>query len=322
MKKINVSAPGKLMLFGEHAVVYNHPCIVTAVSERIHATVEILDSHMFELDAPDVLITNYKKELSKLGTGEIPKGAKFVEFAVKNISEKYSITNGVKVTTHSDFSSEFGFGSSSATTVCIVKAFSEIFDLKLTNKDIFDISYKTVIDIQSKGSGFDVAAATYGGTLYFLTGGIIIEPLLISSFPLIVGYTGIKADTVTLINSVKDLYQTNPKIVEGIYESIDFLTNSAKEEITAKSWQTVGVLMNENHKLLSALGVSIPKLDSMITAAIAAGAYGAKLSGAGGGDCMIALAPLDKTKDIEDAITNVGGSILKVDTHAKGVTVE
>ena len=84
MKKITVSAPGKLMLLGEHAVVYGRPCIVTAVNQRMKATVQLLDQPVFQLEAPDVQVTNYQKPMSELGTGDIPKGAKFIEIAVNN----------------------------------------------------------------------------------------------------------------------------------------------------------------------------------------------------------------------------------------------
>ncbi|MEK7450971.1 MAG: hypothetical protein AAB662_03490, partial [Patescibacteria group bacterium] len=203
MNRITVSAPGKLMLLGEHAVVYDHPCLVAAVDQRMRATVETLDVLEFQLEAEDVKVTGYKKPLSELGQGDIPKGAKFVEIALKNINEKYPLKFGLKITTKSEFSSQFGFGSSSASTVCTIKAVSEILGLNLSKKEIFDLAFKTVLDIQGKGSGFDVAAAVYGGTLYFVTGGKVIEPLDIKSLPLIVGYSGVKADTVTLMNQVK-----------------------------------------------------------------------------------------------------------------------
>ena len=319
---ITVSAPGKLMLFGEHAVVYNRPCIVTAVEQRMYATIELLDLQNFELQAPDVNITDYTKPITDLGNGEIPKGAKFVEIAVKNFFEKYNISQGIKITTRSDFSSEFGFGSSSASTVCVVKALSEIFELNLSDKDIFDISYKTVLDIQGKGSGFDVAAAVFGGTLYFVTGGKIIETLDIKNLPLIVGYSGIKADTVTLINAVKELSNKNPQLVESIYNSIEILVNSAKKEIVNQNWEQIGILMSENQKLLQSLGVSIPKLDNMIMSANNAGAYGAKLSGAGGGDCIIVLTPQEKISEVKTSIEKCDAKILNVETNAKGVKKE
>src|SRR3972149_9007537 len=108
MNKVTVSAPGKLMLFGEHAVVYNRPCLVTAVDQRMRATVELVDEPVFRLDAPDVNITDYKKPMDQLGEGDIPKGAKFVEIAVNNFTHARSDLvrlTGIKITTVSEFSS-------------------------------------------------------------------------------------------------------------------------------------------------------------------------------------------------------------------------
>ncbi len=322
MDKVTVSAPGKLMLFGEHAVVYDHPCLVTAVDQRIKLTAELIDEPNFELEATDVDITGYKKPISELGQGDIPKGAKFVEIAVKNIYEKFGLDKGIRVTTSSEFSSKFGFGSSSASTVCAVKALAELFDLKLDNKGVFDLAYKAVLDIQGKGSGFDVAAAVYGGTLYFLTGGKTIEPLMISNLPLIVGYSGIKADTVTLINAVKEKFADNQSRLDEIYSEIDALVEKAKPEIVNENWEEVGKLMIENQTLLKELGVSIEKLDQMIDGAVSGGAYGGKLSGAGGGDCMIAFGPAESLTEIRKGITDPGGEIMEIKTNAEGVRVE
>ena len=319
---ITTSAPGKLMLLGEHAVVYNHPCLVTAVDQRMKATIELLDSSTFELEAPDVKVSGYKKSLSDLGKGEIPKGAQFVEIAIKNFKEKYPFKNGVRVTTLSEFSSQFGFGSSSASTVCVVKALSELMGKKLSNKELFNISYKTVLDIQGKGSGFDIAAAIYGGTLYFVTGGKTIEPLRVKELPMVIGYSGVKADTVTLINQVSEKAKEFPSVVDGIYKQIHELVDLAKEELIKEDWKRFGMLMNINQGLLAALGVSIPKLANMIYAARESGAYGAKLSGAGGGDCMIAIIAPDKKKTVTDAITKVDGTVIDVSPNASGVRIE
>ena len=327
--KITVSAPGKLMLLGEHAVVYGRPCIVTAVGQRIKATVELINEPFFSLNAPDVQVLDYKKPMDQLGIGDIPKGAKFVEMAIKNYLNstrsllEYSRSDlkkrGVKVTTTSEFSSQFGFGSSSASTVCIIKALSKLTGTNLDNKSIFDLAYKTVLDIQGKGSGFDVAAAVYGGTLYFKKGGEIIEPLNIDSLPLIVGYSGVKADTVTLMNQVLEKDQT---VVDNIYTEIGRLVEQAKVAVLSKNWHKLGELMNENQKLLEKLGVSIQKLDDMILGAVNAGAYGAKLSGAGGGDCMISLAPADKTQVVKDGITAAGGQVIEVKANVEGAKIE
>ncbi len=323
MHKVTVSAPGKLMLLGEHSVVYNRPCIVTAVGQRMFVTVERIEDKIFELNAPDVDIKKYKKAMEDLGEGEIPKGAKFVEIAVKNFKDKYFFKGGLKIKTKSEFSSKFGFGSSSASTVCVIKALSILLKGNLTDKQIFDLAYKTVLEVQGSGSGFDVAAAIYGGTLYFVTGGKKIEPLKLKDLPLIVGYTGIKADTPTIVKViVGGLKEKYPKVVTNIFNQITDLVEQAKKAVIKKDWETVGQLMNINQGLLSSLGVSIRKLEDMIYAARDNGAYGAKLSGAGGGDCMIFLAPQKKKAAISRAIAKVGGKVINVKANVKGVRVE
>ncbi|MDO8503778.1 MAG: mevalonate kinase [bacterium] len=327
--KITVSAPGKLMLFGEHAVVYGKPCIVTAVNQRMKATVELTNEPIFQLNAPDVDVKNYKKSMSELGIGDIPKGAKFVEVAVKNFLTSYPERAkrvegfmGVKVTTESEFSSRFGFGSSSAVTVCVIKALSELTGAKLSNKGVFKLAFKTVLDIQGKGSGFDVAATTFGGTLYFVIGGKVIKPLKIDSLPLIVGYSGIKMDTVTLINEVSEKAKKYPGIIENVYDQISKITDQAEKALLKGDFETVGELMNFNEGYLAILGVEGAKLAAMIYNAREAGAYGAKLSGAGIGDCMIALHSAQGKPAIKKAIEKAGGQIIDIEANAEGVRVE
>lgn len=330
-KKITVSAPGKLVLFGEHAVVYGRPCIVTAMDQRMKATVELTTEPIFQLNAPDVGVTHYQKPLNQLGKGNIPKGAKFVEIALKNFLTSQSTSEvkkmrlhpgGVRVNTKSQFSSLFGFGSSSASIVCVIKALAELTGKKLSNKQLFDLSYKTVLDVQGKGSGFDVAAAIYGGTLYFVTGGRLIQPLKITSLPIIVGYSGIKFDTVRLVNIVAQKAKKYPNLVSDVYDQIGQLVNQARKAILKEDFKTLGELMNFNEGYLAVLGVEGKKLAEMIYAARDAGAYGAKLSGAGIGDCMIAIAPPSKVQAVKSAITKAGGQVIGIKTNVEGVKIE
>ncbi len=322
MKKITVSAPGKLMLFGEHAVVYGRLCIVTAVDQRMEATVELTNQPIFQLNAPNVEITDYQKPMSDLGQSDIPKGAKFVEIAIKNFISSFPTGGGIKVTTSSQFSSKFGFGSSSASTVCVIFALSKILGINLDQKAIFDLCYKTVLDIQGVGSGFDIAAAIYGGTLLYLTGGKVIETIKISSLPLIVGYTGIKADTTTIVKETQKRVEKYPQFYNGAFDLIEEISLNAKPAMLKKDYQTLGELMNINQGYLEAMEVSSNKLSNLIYAARDTGAYGAKLSGAGIGDCMIAIAPPYKIKAVENSITKAGGHIIKIKTNAQGVRIE
>lgn len=314
------------MLFGEHAVVYGKPCIVTSVNQRLSIKASKLNEPILMLNAPAVNIKNYSKPLKDLGMGEIPKGAKFVEHAAANFFKKYHTAireqAGIQFTTVAQFKSTFGFGSSSASAVITIKAIAELFNISLVKKEIFKTAYKTVLDVQGLGSGFDLAAAIYGGTLYFVTGGKKIEPLSIKQLPLIVGYTGIKADTASIVKEVKARFEKTPKLMKNIYEGIEIIVEQAKTALEKNDLEKAGTLMNLNQGYLETLGVSSEKLSAMIYAARNAGAYGAKLSGAGVGDCMTALAPPSKRKAVEKAIEKAGGQILKVEVNAEGVKVE
>lgn len=303
---VTVSAPGKLMLMGEHAVVYGEPCLVTAVNQRLSVTIDASDNGQITIDAPQV------------------KETKFVDRAiVKFFAEKGSFlkNRGIALAIHSDFDCRVGFGSSSAVSVATLKALSLYYNLTLTDREIFNLAYQVTLDIQGIGSGFDIAAATYGGTLFFTKGGATIAPLRVS-VPLVVGYTGIKADTPTLIRQVEKLHKTYPDKVNRIFAAIGKLVREGKEALLRQDWERLGKLMDFDQEYLRDLGVSTQKLEDLISAAKRAGAYGAKLSGAGGGDCMIALATSDKQKVIRKAIKDAGGEVIDVSTRAAGVRVD
>lgn len=288
---MKTSAPGKLMVFGEHAVVYGYPSIVTAISERLVVTTDVRS------EAGDT---------------------RFIDAAVKLWGKP-----GTKLSAQSAFSGKYGFGSSSAVTVAALKALKP----DASPKEIFDAAFKIVLDIQGTGSGFDVAAATYGGILYYIKNlpaqaGKTIEPLVVKDMPLIVGYTGVKADTKTLVADVAAKRAKDPEKVERIFQAIAKIVEEAKLKMIEGDWQRVGRLMDFNHEYLRNLGVSSEKLEALISAAKSAGAWGAKLSGAGGGDCMIALAPEGKRQAVEDAIAKAGGEVVRVTPNAPGVRID
>ncbi len=320
MNKIKVSVPGKLMLFGEHAVVYNRPCIVTAVNQRMTVTAELTAQNTLTIQAPDVSIANLTIDYDA-NEADLPKGARFIFSAVKNFCNQTDWKSGLIISTHSEFSNEFGFGSSSAVTVGVVKALSELSGANLDNHALFKIAYQSVLDVQKVGSGFDLAAAIWGGTLYFVTGGKEIKPLL-NNLSLVVGYTGIKANTVAMIQQVASAHHTALQKIDQIFDKIEQIVTLAKTELIQGNWLKLGALMNENQAVLAALGVNTPVLKNLISAALSSGALGAKLSGAGGGDCMIALATAETASAVAAGIEAAGGKVLSVSLNAAGVRIE
>lgn len=292
------------MLLGEHAVVYGYPCIVTAVDKRLYVEVKISNKKDDEIIAPQV------------------KESRFVLESIAAFKEKFNIKDSIKIVTQGDFSHSVGLGSSSAVTVATFKALSLLFNKDLSDREIFDLSYRVNLKIQGLGSGFDIAAATFGGTLYFVTGGKVIEPLKLKTLPLVVGYSGIKADTPYYVRKVEEHFKTHKVEIQKIFSEIDNLVESAKNSLNRGDYENFGAQMTRNHLFLQKLGVSTPRLDSMVNAALSAQAWGAKLSGAGGGDCMIALVSETKRKAVEEAIVKTGGEIISVANNAKGVKIE
>ncbi len=298
---IHTSAPGKLLLLGDYAVVYGYPCLVTAVNKRLNVAVEIINKEEDEIITPQV------------------KESRFVLETIAYIKEKFSIKQNVRITTQGDFSHQVGLGSSSAVTVATAEALNRLFSLKLSKKEIFEISYTVNLLIQGVGSGFDIAAATYGGTIEYVKGGTTLNKLKLHSLPLVVGYSGIKADTPYYIRKVAEAFKNKKEELSTLFEEIQSYVLLAKEGLESGDLASVGVAMTKNHSVLQRLGVSIPKLDEMVNASIQSGAWGAKLSGAGGGDCMIALVDPKKRLDVESAIQKVGGEVIHVELQARGV---
>lgn len=295
------------MLLGEHAVVYGHPCIVTAVDQRLRVSIEKIGSGQVVIDAPQVTNT------------------RFVDEALASYAQKFHRKpSGIKIFTQSSFSGVYGFGSSSAVTVATIKALAEYYRQVLSPQDLFDLSYKTIVAVQGVGSGFDVAAASFGGTLYYRKGAVELEQLTghVTEFSLVVGYSGVKSNSVAIVNDVAQKRQKYPDKVNKVFVAIEKLVLQAKNAMKNGDWEAVGKYMNFNQEYLRDLGVSTQKLENLISVAVKARAYGAKLSGAGGGDCMVALVSAHTKGAVEGAIKKAGGEVVSVAVNASGARLE
>jgi len=305
MKIISTSAPGKLLLMGDHAVVYGGPCLVTAISERMTVTISPSPDDQVHFATPGISDTRFLT-------------------AVLRAAEQYWRMPIPKLTieTSSAFSGNYGLGSSAAVTVAALFALSEYLEKSISSEKLFRLAHGVILDVQKVGSGFDVASAIWGGTIWYEHLGKTIVPVVTRDMPLVVGFTGTKANTATMVSDVAKKYDSQKETVTRIFSAIEKLVFDAKEKMGEGDWERVGKLMDFNQEYLRDLGVSSEKLESLISAAKRAGAWGAKLSGAGGGDCMIALAPVNKRKQVEDAITAVGGQVIHISPNAPGVRRE
>lgn len=276
------------MLLGEHSVVYGFPCLVMAINKKIRVTVK----------------------LSKNNQNSIPD-SNYIKIAVSEFLLKYNIKTTIALKTESDFPSIYGLGSSSAVTIATLKALSELFKISLTNAELFNFSLKVTRKVYPQASGFDLASAIYGGIIFYKLKSSPVQ-LPRKKIPLLIVYSGIKAKTQTMVEKVAELKKHNPKQVNLIFSQISEIVTTGKSAYLNSDWRVLGELFNKNHKLLVELGVSTDKLNLLQKIAIENGASGAKLSGAGGGDCLIILFKDNQKVNLEKALQKSGGQILNV----------
>ncbi len=291
------------MLYGEHAVVYGYPCIVTTVDRRITVQVTATDSGKLSI-MTDALATPFETDIGRiLPSDQLPKPVRFVATAIRKLLEQSGCRpNGLQIVTKRQFHHEYGLGSSSAVTVAAIKACASLLGVALSEEAIFELGFATVLEVQDqRGSGFDVASATYGGTICYERGKSL-PTRLERPLPLFVVYSGIKASTTALVGQVAALKQQQAALVDSYFSQSAAIVERAFRAIDSAEFDRAGQLMGENQRLLNALGVSTDSLDMLIAAANLSGAWGSKLSGAGGGDCIIGFADNRPMSQIEAAM--------------------
>lgn len=314
------------MLFGEHAVVYGSPCLVTAVDLRMRASARLLEEPQATIRVEGVADPFIFPMEEILHAERFPEPVKFIAFAIRQFWGFTRQPAGLEVATRSEFTRSYGLGSSSAVTVAALAALFRTTGLEVDRRQVFELGFAAVRQAQGGiGSGFDVASAVYGGTLYYDPASREITPVEVTDLPLLTGYTGIKARTTDLVQKVARLRQRQPQIVNPLLEQVGSLVLEARDAMNARDWPRLGELMTLNQSYLAVLGVSSPELDYLTAAARLQGAYGAKLSGAGGGDCMIALIGEDCRAGVEAAIRGSGipgVEILHLQPGAEGARLE
>jgi len=320
------SAPAKVILFGEHFVVYGEPAIVLAIDKRAYAKAELRDDKQLYLRSVNLNLAGYfKNGIFKIEQGN-PKEAKLkfqpLKVAVEKVLEIYGKNSGLSIQVNSTVPVAAGLGSSAAVAAAVTAAVSALLNVKMSKEDVFRISYEAEKIVHGTPSGVDPAISTFGGTLLFQmdTG---FKPVDVKAdVPLVIGDTGVKRSTRVQVAKVRNVRDRYPRVVEPIMRAGREIVLRAIDALREDDLETLGDLMNINHALLCGLGVSDESLERLIKAARKADALGAKLTGAGGGGCMIALAENEKLEQVLEAIQGVGGKAFIARKTDEGVRVE
>ena len=306
-------APGKVYLFGEHAVVYGEPAVPAAIERRATVTAEPREDDHIRVEAEDLSLNGFTVEYSG-GTGDHPDvdvptplveaAMGYVDATVRQARAAADAPDaGFDITVESEIPLGAGLGSSAAVVVAGIDAATRALGEQLDRRELADRAYRAEFEVQDgQASRADTFCSTMGGAVR--VEGDDCEPIDAPNLPFVVGFDGGAGDTGELVAGVgelRDEYRFAADTVRSIGDVVrtgeTLLADATPGVDPSRELLTeLGELLDFNHGLLSALGVSARSLDSMVWAARDAGAHGAKLTGAGGGGCIVALDADDATE--------------------------
>lgn len=275
---------GKVILFGEHFVVYGVPVIISAISLTTDAIVK-------KANGKGILINDGRK-----GTpGYIEEKKRMQLESLKRMFEKLGLNSpALEITLGGKLPAYSGIGASAASSVAIARAVSSEFGLRLTDDEVNNAAFEAEIAYHGeKTAGVDNIAATYGGLIWFERGESpkIERMKLKRTVEMVIGNTGIVANTKNMLDSVAQRRNEDPDKYNILIECAKDVVYKGREALERFDLRRVGSLMDTNHTLLQGIGTSCKEIDFLVALAKKHGAYGAKQTGSGGGGCMAALTP-------------------------------
>ncbi len=299
---IQASAPAKIILFGEHAVVYNQPAIAVPVSSlRATATVEFDTTnaglHVHLLDINQTLPIDLASELVDDALA-VTARMTLKHLACPPPSATITVTSQIPMAS--------GLGSGAAVSTALARALSMAIGKPITLTDLNQIVYEIEKLYHGTPSGIDNSVIVYEEPVYFVRDQNIEHIAIGKPFRFLIADTGQAALTRLSVGDVRKLYDNDPAHIQTILDEIGSIVIQARAAIEKGDAESLGVLMGRNHVCLQQLTVSSPELDILVAAALTAGALGAKLSGGGRGGNMIALVSDENTDAVREALTQAG----------------
>jgi mevalonate kinase len=296
----HASAPGKIILFGEHAVVYGRPALAVPVTQ-VHADVEVREGSRsgIWIDAPDV---NLRTELNMLPSDH-PIASVLHNFL---FLWRVSPFPNLEVRISSTIPVASGMGSGAAVTVALTRALAKHFNHPMAEEEVNAFAYEIEKLHHGTPSGIDNTVITYARPVYFIKGKPMETLSVGIPFTIVIGDTGIHAPTKESVGDVRKLWQADQASWERVFDEVGGIASKARGVIESGKWKELGKLMDQNHALLQEMTISSSELDRLVSAAHNAGALGAKMSGGGRGGNMIALVTPDTAQAVSLALQEAG----------------
>lgn len=308
MNRVTASAPGKVIVLGEHAVVYGKPAVALAIDRRIRCTL------------------SYAAETTVNGR---PFDADKHPYLAHMLRDSRSVC----IETESSVPPGSGLGSSAALCTAFIKALGALNSDSMEGERLAKEAFLTEYAVQGRASPLDTSASTHGmgialnapertgEHLWDITmndGKWSVSDVKIPEMTIVVGYTGLHAPTGPLVEKVRK-YRNKCGFASDIIDEIGTVTAEGMDALEKGDLVRLGALMTNDHKLLSILGVSCRELNKLVNASLRH-SYGAKLTGSGGGGSMIALT--DSPEKVCESISLHGGTPFVVRTGVAGAMIE
>jgi len=294
------SAPGKVILFGEHAVVYGRPAIAVPVTQvRATATVEPAPPR----SGLTLIASDLGKSVSLATASQDEPLAAAARITLDHLS---SPEPDATLTIRSTIPIASGLGSGAAVSTALVRALAGFLGHTLEPAEISTLVFEVEKIHHGTPSGIDNTVVAYEQPVYFVRGHPVERLAVAASFTLLIGDTGTHSSTKSVVDHVRQAWKRNPARCDALFDQIADVAEEARRAIETGDVDALGLLMDENHALLIELDVSSPQLDELVDAARFSGAMGAKLSGAGRGGNMIALVEDHLTEEVAEALREAG----------------
>ena len=303
MPALYAYAPGKVILTGEHAVVYDQPAIAAPVNEvRARAAIEAnpdaetgkvriiapdisLDTSLGDMPADHPIATVFREVKQELGIDALP---------------------ALTLTVSSTIPIAAGLGSGAAISVAVSRALSAFLGTPLSDESVSRIAFETDHYYHGTPSGIDNTVISYARLVFFTRGKPIEMLTNAQPFTLVIADSGEKSLTGKVVHGLRTRVEIDPQRYRPVLEKIGTISQAARDAILEGDMVRLGILLSDNHFLLQQLGVSSTNLDQLVRIAHEAGALGAKLSGAGSGGNMIALVKSTDAHQVASALLSAG----------------
>jgi len=297
------NACGKIILFGEHAVVYGVSAIAAGIPNAMKARVlfdEVIQSEL-EIERPATpqlvirdwdLAAEYLVEVNE----QAPLLTRTFSLIVENLvgTEDLARTGAFVVEVKPKIPAASGLGASAALAVCVIRALSAAFGKGYDDEQVNELAYRCEQLAHGKPSGLDNTLATYGGLLEYQrdvdTGEARFQAIQIhEALKFVVSHSGKKGFTAETVARIRRERNANPARIDTIFRDIENTTQDGKRALTSSSIPELAECMNRNHESLSDLGVSCDEIEHVRSSAHRLGASGSKLTGSGDGGAVIIL---------------------------------